>query len=100
MQNSNEVISHEKFKDKSMTEKLMKIIDCSKTVERIDVKSNKKSEKLNSNQLPKKDVHVWTTPKNIQKIGETIYETLVKYESINKDYYSRIRTSLHSDILS
>jgi zinc transport system substrate-binding protein len=67
----------------------MKIIDCSKTVERIDVKSNKKSEKLNSNQLPKKDVHVWTTPKNIQKIGETIYETLVKYDSINKDYYKK-----------
>lgn len=89
MLNTNEVISHEKFKDKSMTEKLMKIIDCSKTVERIDVKSNKKSEKLNSNQLPKKDVHVWTTPKNIQKIGETIYETLVKYDSINKDYYKK-----------
>jgi len=65
--------------------KKMKIIDCSIDVKRISMKSNKN---LNIH-IHKKDVHVWTTPRNIEKIGTTIYNTLVRYDEKNEDYYTK-----------
>jgi len=63
----------------------MEIFNCSIGIERI----NMKSEKNSNNQNSRKDVHVWTTPKNIAIIGKNIYETLVRYDNKNKDQYKK-----------
>lgn len=65
--------------------KNMEIIDSSSGIERITMKSKN----ISDNQSPKKDVHVWTTPKNIAIIGKNIYETLVKLDIKNKDQYTK-----------
>jgi len=69
--------------------KEMQILDCSTGIQRLDMKFKKKSKQITSIQKPRKDVHVWTTPKNIAIIGKNIYETLVKYDSKNKDQYKK-----------
>ena len=69
--------------------KNMEILNCSNGIHRIDMKFNKKPKKFSSRQLPKKDIHVWTIPKNIEKIGKNIYETLVKYDEKNKAQYKK-----------
>ncbi len=58
----------------------MEILDCTKTIQRIPMKFNKKG---------KKDIHVWVTPPNIEKIGKIIYKTLVRYDVKNKEYYKK-----------
>ena len=58
----------------------MEIIDCTLGIERLDWKYNKKM---------KKDIHVWTIPKNIETIAKNIYEALVKYDAKNKNYYKQ-----------
>lgn len=65
--------------------KNMEIIDSSSGIE----KTTMKSKNISDNQSPKKDVHVWTTPKNIAIIGKNIYETLVRYDIKNKDQYTK-----------
>ena len=65
--------------------KNMEIIDSSTGIE----KTTMKSKNISDNQSPKKDVHVWTTPKNIAIIGKNIYETLVRYDIKNKDQYTK-----------
>ena len=65
--------------------KNMEIINSSSGIERITMKSKN----ISDNQSPKKDVHVWTTPKNIAIIGKNIYETLVRYDIKNKDQYTK-----------
>lgn len=67
----------------------MEILNCSKTIERIPMKFNKKGKKLTNSKNIKKDIHVWVTPTNIEKIGKTIYETLVRYDVKNKEYYKK-----------
>ncbi|MCH9813636.1 MAG: zinc ABC transporter substrate-binding protein [Epsilonproteobacteria bacterium] len=67
----------------------MEIIDCSKSIERIDMQFNKKLKRFSSKQRPTKDIHVWTTPKNIEKIGHTIYETLVRFDRKNREIYQK-----------
>ncbi|MGB3750047.1 MAG: zinc ABC transporter substrate-binding protein [Arcobacteraceae bacterium] len=69
--------------------KEMEIFDCSIGIQRLDMKFNKKSKKISSIQKPRKDVHVWTTPKNIAIIGKNIYETLVRYDQKNKEQYKK-----------
>jgi len=58
----------------------MKIIDCTTGIERLDWKYNK---------MMKQDIHVWTIPQNIEKIGKNIYETLIKYDKKNELYYKK-----------
>ena len=67
----------------------MEILNCSKTIERIPMKFNKKGKKLLNSKTIKKDIHVWVTPTNIEKIGKTIYETLARYDVKNKEYYKK-----------
>jgi len=67
----------------------MEIFDSSTNIERIDMKFTKKSKRITSIQKPRKDLHVWTTPKNIAIIGKNIYETLVKHDSTNKEQYKK-----------
>ena len=69
--------------------KNMEILDCSKGIERIEMKSHKKPKASSIKQLPSKDIHVWTIPKNIEKIGENIHETLVRYDTVNKEQYKK-----------
>ena len=35
------------------------------------------------------DPHIWTNPKNVKTIAKTIYDTLVKLDSKNKNYYKK-----------
>jgi len=69
--------------------KTMEIFDCSTGIKRIPMKFNKRPKKLTNRHLPAKDIHVWTTPKNIEKIGQNIYNILVKYDSKNQEYYKQ-----------
>jgi len=50
----------------------MEIFDCSKRINGIAMKFNKKSKKILNKQLPSKDIHVWTIPQNIEKNGKHI----------------------------
>ena len=34
-----------------------------------------------------KDPHVWVSPKNVKIIAKNIYDTLLEFDSINKEYY-------------
>ena len=35
----------------------------------------------------KEDPHTWTSPKNVKIMAKNIYDTLVQFDSINKEYY-------------
>ena len=67
----------------------MKIIDSSSGITRIDMKFNKKNRAVSSTDKIRKDVHVWTIPKNIAIIGKNIYESLVRLDSKNEKQYKK-----------
>lgn len=67
----------------------MEILNCTTGIEKIDMKFRKKHQKISSNQKPKKDIHVWTTPQNIATIGKNIYEALIRLDSVNKEQYRK-----------
>ena len=67
----------------------MQIVDSSLGITRIDMKFNKKNKIISSIDKPRKDVHIWTIPKNIAIIGKNIYETLIRLDSKNKKQYKK-----------
>lgn len=92
--------------------KNMKFVEMTKDVERIMMKKHKhkvdaknhkneehhakhdnhdhdndKYDKDKEKSKYKKDPHTWTSPKNVKIMAKNIYDTLVKFDSVNKEYY-------------
>jgi len=69
--------------------KNMKIINLSNGIEKHYMKNHHhESEHKNEHNKHKgNDPHIWTTPNNVKIIAKTIYDTLIKIDNKNKNYY-------------
>ena len=69
-----------KFKNQN---KLMKIVDLSQDIQKIDIESLHHKKHLHL----KKDPHIWTSTNNLKTIAFNIYNELVKIDAKNKKFY-------------
>jgi len=79
--------------------KNMKFVEMTKDVERIMMKKHKHKvddkhhdhdehhAKHDDHNEYKKDPHTWVSPKNVKIMAKNIYDTLVQFDSSNKEYY-------------
>jgi len=66
----------------------MKVIDISKGISRIDIeKHNHGEDHAKHDEDEAKDPHIWTSPKNVKAIAQTIYKAFVQLDYKNKEYY-------------
>ncbi|MEA3383085.1 MAG: zinc ABC transporter substrate-binding protein [Campylobacterota bacterium] len=67
----------------------MKIVDISKGIQKEAMSSHSHGDKHNHDyhKKTKKDPHIWTSPNNVKKIVQNIYNELVKIDKKNKTYY-------------
>lgn len=71
--------------------KKMLIVDSSKGIELIEVKSKKYSNENEAEIKGEKDPHIWTSLKNGKTMIQNIYEGLVLVDPENKEYYLKNR---------
>ena len=69
----------------------MLIVDSSKGIELIEVKSKKYSNENEAEIKGEKDPHIWTSLKNGKTMIQNIYEGLVLVDPENKEYYLKNR---------
>lgn len=79
--------------------KSMKIFNVSNGIKKIEMQEHSHEEHHDHDEHEEneaKDPHIWTTPKNVKIIAQNIYDSLVKLDSKNKNYY---KTNLENFLL-
>lgn len=66
----------------------MLIVDASKGVELIDIKSGSGHIEENEPRSGRFDPHIWLSPRNAKTMVDNIYKGLIKTDPANEDYYS------------
>lgn len=72
--------------------KHMHIVDLSQGIHKIKINQKSHSDKHNTheNHLHQgDDPHIWTSPKNVKRIAENIYQSLIIYDKNNTEYYKK-----------
>lgn len=68
--------------------KSMRIIDIAQSITKLPMQQEyTKSHTPNKDKNKKLDPHIWTTPKNIQTLGQNITAALISLDPANTDYY-------------
>ena len=78
----------------------MLIIDCSESIELIDIASHYHEHelKMHENQHFGKDPHIWTSPRNAKIMVENICNGLIEIDPSNKKYYTQNRDAYINDL--
>ncbi len=74
----------EKFKNQNQN---MKVIDISKGIKKIDMVEHGHNHSNHDEDHENKDPHIWTSPKNVRIIAKNIYNSLIKLDIANENYY-------------
>jgi zinc transport system substrate-binding protein len=78
----------------------MLIIDCSESIELIDITSyyNKHELEIHEDQHFGKDPHIWTSPRNAKIMVENICNGLIEIDPNNKKYYTQNKAAYINDL--